>query len=200
MSDSNRERLIQAGIDQLPEKTFSEITMDQVAELSGVSKPMIYYYFKNKEGYYRALASYLLEMARSITDEFFSRDLPLREALHRYAQFRIEFARENPGISRAFMSVLTDPNIGLLIDELQTEFNSMRLGIIEPLFNRAIERGEIVEGTNGLLTFMILNSTLVSITMKMLNDLPCEGDIEPPDVVDILFDGIATGRKNNAGS
>lgn len=197
MSDSNSEKLLQAGIELLSEKTFSEISMDQVAELSGLSKPMIYYYFNNKEGYYKALAGHLLKIARSMNQKVLKPDLSLRDNMTNYVRFRIDFVKKNPGISRAFMSIITDPNIGLLIEEMQYEFNIMRNEFIDPMFERAKRKGEILPDTNGLMVIMMLNSFLIAITMKILNKIPIHDEINIEEIVDILFYGISIRREDN---
>ncbi len=191
MSDSNRDKLLQAGVELLSEKTFSQISMDQVAESSGVSKPMIYYYFKNKEGYYKALAGHLLSIARSLNRDVFNIDFSLRENMKNYVRFRVEFVKTNPGISKAFMSIIMDPNIGLLIEEMQEEFNTMRMEFIDPMFDRAIESGEILPDTNRMMVMMQLNSVLIGFSMKIINEIPCHDEINPEEVVDIIFNGIS---------
>lgn len=192
MEIDNRSRLLEAGVELLSEKTFSEISMDQVAERSGVSKPMIYYYFDNKEGYYRAVAEHLLKMARSMMMEIYDPQRSLRENLINYVSFRLRFVEENPGITNAFMSVITDPNIGLLINEMQQEFDVMRMEFIDPMFERAVDNGEIKPGTNRMIVMMMLNSLLVSLTVKMMHDLCGKEELDPEEVVDIIFDGISS--------
>jgi len=191
----NRDRLLEAGIQLLSEKTFSEISMDQVADRSGVSKPMIYYYFSNKEGYYRALAEHLLKMAREMTRRLYDPERSLRENLVKYVDFRIRFIEENPGITSAFMSIITDPNIGMLINEIQEEFDVMRMEFVDPMFDRAEERGEVVPGVNRQIVMMMLNSLLVSYTVKRTNRLCDQEELDPAEVVDIIFSGISAIRE-----
>ncbi len=197
MGDTIRDKLLQAGIELLSRKTFSKISMDQVAESSGVSKPMIYYYFKNKEGYYKALATFLLKIAKSMTRKVINTELSLRENLTNYVRFRIEFVRNNPGISKAFMSMISDPNIGLLIEEMQDEFNVMRLELIDPIFDKAKKKGEIRPETNGVMVIMMLNSVLVALSMKILNGFGINDKLNTDEIVDILFDGISDKREDN---
>ena len=196
MSDSNRKKLLQAGIDLLSVKTFSEITMDLVAESSNMSKPMIYYYFKNKEGYYRSLAKYLLRMAREMLKERFNSDLSLRDSLTRYVKFRIEFIETNPGLTKAYISMIHDPCIGLMIEDLKSEFDLMRTELFDPVFDKAVETGEIDPGTDRMLVMMMINSSLIAFTMKALNRFPTIEFPDPAGLVDIVFDGIkGSGEK-----
>ena len=192
MSDSNREKLLQAGIDLLSEKTFSEITMDLVAESSNMSKPMIYYYFKNKEGYYRSLTKYMLQMAREMLKDLFRPDFSLRESLTRYVKFRIEFAETKPELAKAYMSMIHDPNIGLMIEDLKSEFNLMRTELFDPVFDRAVETGEIDPDTDRMLVMMMLNSSLIAFTLMILKRFPSIEFPHPAGIVDIIFNGIGT--------
>ena len=197
MSDNNREKLLKAGVELLSEKTFSQISMDQVAESSRVSKPMIYYYFNNKEGYYKALAGHLLSIARSLNRDIFNIDISLRQNMMNYVRFRVKYVSVNPGISKAFMSIITDPNIGLLIEEMQDEFNIMRMEFIDPMFDRAVENGEILADTNRMMVMMLLNSVLIGFSMKILNNIPCHDEMNPERFVDIIFNGISAHREDN---
>lgn len=198
MSADNRERLLEAGLGLLSEKTFSEISMDQVAERSGVTKPMIYYYFKNKEGYYRSLAEYLLKMARNELQRLFDPELTMRQNLLNYVRFRVGYIEEHPGLASAFLSVIMDPNIGMLIDKLQQEFDIMRMEFIDPMFDRAIASGEVSPDVNRRIAMIMLNSFLVSYTLKKVNDIfDCDEEMNPEEVVDIIFEGIAARREDS---
>ncbi|MCD4847152.1 MAG: TetR/AcrR family transcriptional regulator [Candidatus Aegiribacteria sp.] len=196
MGDSNKDKLLQAGIELLSEKTFSEITMDLVAEASNMSKPMIYYYFKNKEGYYRSLAKYLLRMARKMMKDMFSPDISLRESLTRYVKFRIDFAETNPGLAKAYMSMIHDPNIGLMIEDLKSEFDLMRTELFDPVFDRAVETGAINPDTDRMLVMTMINSSLIAFTLKILNRFPSIEFPDPKGMIDIIFDGISRNRED----
>jgi AcrR family transcriptional regulator len=199
MSDDKKQRLLDAGLELLSRKTFSEISMDQVAEVSGLSKPMIYYYFENKEGYYKAITEHLFDIASCMMDDVFLPGLSLRENLKRYVAMRLRFIDEQPGLVRAFASILHDPNIGLLIDNAQERFESMRSDIIDPLFDTAIERGEISAGTNRMLVLVMMNSTIIGHSFKMTANLPCSMRVDTAGMVDLLFDGISTKTPEGGG-
>ncbi|GEM_PF-955605 len=200
MSEGKRERLLKAGFELLSEKTFSEISMEQVAEQSGLSKPMIYYYFKSKEGFYRALADKLLSVASSLMKDIFSPELSLRENFKRYVRKRLDYVGEAPGFSRAFMNMFHDPNIGLMIDDLLKEFERMRIELIDPLFDRAVQMGEIDPSCDRYLVLMMINSTLIGHTMKVIADLPCQFMTDPMGMVDMIFDGIDAGSPKGGGT
>ena len=110
-SEDKREVLLEAGILLLAERPFSRISMHDIAERSGVTKPMVYYYFDNKEGFYRELALYVIRTIREQVRKSLKTDCPLRETLVRYAEYRFEYARENPALTKAILRLFTDENI-----------------------------------------------------------------------------------------
>lgn len=201
MADDKKQILLEAGIELLSRKTFSEISMDKVAELSGLSKPMLYYYFESKEGYYKALADNLFSMAEKLMVGVVDPKESLRDNLTRYVEMRLKFVDEQPGLVRAFTSILYDPNIGLLLDDARDRFDSMRTLIIDPLFDRAVESGEISPDTDRMLVLMMINSTIIGHSIKKTANLnmPCDETPDPLGMVEMIFDGISTeGTKGGA--
>lgn len=57
-----RERLLETAIGMFAQKGYAGTSVREIAEQAGVSKPVLYYYFKSKEGLFLAI----LEMAENI--------------------------------------------------------------------------------------------------------------------------------------
>ena len=87
-----------------------------------------------------------------------------------------------------------DPNIGLMIEDLRSEFNLMRTEVFDPVFDRAVETGEIDPGTDRMLVMTMLNSSLIAFTMKILNRFPTIEFPDPEGIIDIIFNGISENR------
>ena len=50
-----RERLLVAALDQFNRRGYASTTVRELCEAAGVTKPVLYYYFKSKEGLYLEL-------------------------------------------------------------------------------------------------------------------------------------------------
>jgi TetR/AcrR family transcriptional regulator len=50
-----RERLLRAAVDAFDRKSYAAATVREIVEAAGVTKPVLYYYFKNKEGLFQEL-------------------------------------------------------------------------------------------------------------------------------------------------
>ena len=59
---NSKEKIIEAAVEVFFEKGFDAASMREIAEKAGLTKPMIYYHFKNKEALYVALLEENLEL------------------------------------------------------------------------------------------------------------------------------------------
>lgn len=55
-------RLIHAAVDLFADKGYAETPVRQIVERAGVSKPVLYYYFNNKEGLFMAIIDWAAEL------------------------------------------------------------------------------------------------------------------------------------------
>lgn len=60
---------------------FSKITMDDIAKASGLSRPALYQFFKNKQDIFRAICQRMCEINLNKMSEVLSSDLPVEERL-----------------------------------------------------------------------------------------------------------------------
>ena len=59
---NSKEKIIEAAVEVFFEKGFDAASMREIAEKAGLTKPMIYYHFKNKEALYIGLLEENLEL------------------------------------------------------------------------------------------------------------------------------------------
>jgi AcrR family transcriptional regulator len=195
--EDRREELLEAGIDLLAERPFSRITMNDIAERSGVTKPMVYYYFESKEGFYRELARFVIRSIREETRKSLRTDCSLRETFVHYAEYRLQYARKKPVFTKAILRLFTDENVGEYIADLLEEFEQF-LEIWNPLFERARERGEIRPDVTTWLVVEIFNAVLTHFVVHevMKDSLPGEYVPGHREIVDLLFRGIESDRRS----
>jgi len=195
--DDKRSELLEAGIDLVSERPFSRITMDDIAKRSGVTKPMVYYYFGSKEGFYRELARYVIIVVRKFMSEELITDCSLRESLESFVRIRLDFARNNPRFTKAIHTLFTDENVGEYIADIVEEFQKF-MEIWDPLFEKAIDNREIRSDTNRLLVLDMINATVTHIILHMAvgQKLPSEHLPSPEELIDLLYRGIQSDRRS----
>lgn len=99
--EANIERILDAALSVFAREGFAGARIDAIAELAGLSKPNLLYYFRSKADLYLAVLKRTLDMwlvpLRSIEAE----DDPT-VALTQYVSAKLEYARDYPEASRLF--------------------------------------------------------------------------------------------------
>ena len=69
IEQSARSRLLEAGVKLFSEKGYANTSVREIVELASVSKPILYYYFKSKEGMFRSILDYALRQQEHMLAE-----------------------------------------------------------------------------------------------------------------------------------
>ena len=97
----NSETILEAALEVFSQQGFRGATLDQIAEVAGLSKPNLLYYFASKEAIHEALLSGLLvtwlDPLRALDPD----GDPVSELLA-YVRRKLELSRDFPRESRLF--------------------------------------------------------------------------------------------------
>lgn len=97
----NSETILEAALEVFSAQGFRGATLDQIAEVAGLSKPNLLYYFASKEAMYRALLTRMLDTWLDPLREMDAGGDPVVEILG-YVRRKIEMSRDYPRESRLF--------------------------------------------------------------------------------------------------
>jgi len=101
IQQKNSETILEAALDVFAQHGFRGATLDQIADVAGLSKPNLLYYFPSKEAIHQAL---LAELLHTWLDPLRSMDPhgdPLAEIMG-YVRRKLELSRDYPRESRLF--------------------------------------------------------------------------------------------------
>jgi AcrR family transcriptional regulator len=84
---------------------YNGVSMREISEKSGVSKPTIYYYFKNKEKIYAELLEAGISLASENLVKIRDSALSAPEKLAEILRFRFQASIDHPDFSRFFLSL-----------------------------------------------------------------------------------------------
>lgn len=94
----NRERILEAALEVFSVNGFRGSTLDQIAGVSGLSKPNLLYYFDSKDAMHRALMDHLLDIwlapLRAIAADGDPHD-EIKAYMHRKLQMSRDYPRES---------------------------------------------------------------------------------------------------------
>jgi len=67
-----RQRLLETATELFAERGYAGTSVREIVGRAGVSKPVLYYYFKNKEGLYYAILEWAADVQQGILEEIFA--------------------------------------------------------------------------------------------------------------------------------
>jgi TetR/AcrR family transcriptional regulator len=101
IQQKNFEVILDAALEVFSQQGFRGATLDQIAEVAGLSKPNLLYYFPSKEAIHVALLSDLLDTWLQPLREMDPHGEPIEEIL-RYMRRKLDMSRDMPRESRLF--------------------------------------------------------------------------------------------------
>ncbi|MDQ0454380.1 TetR family transcriptional regulator C-terminal domain-containing protein [Rhizobium paknamense] len=101
IQEEKQELILQAALDVFSARGFRGSTIDQIAEVAGMSKPNLLYYFRTKEAIHRQLMDRLLTTWLEPLRAFDAEGDPAEE-IRAYLRRKLEMARDFPRESRLF--------------------------------------------------------------------------------------------------
>jgi len=190
----NKEKLIQAGLSLLSQKPAEEISMDEIAEKAGVTKPMVYYYFGNKAGFYKYLVEYIEELVSTLINESIKSSTNFRGIISYIITKRIELTINQPDLSNAIRIIATTHTIAGV--QARSRLISKFSNLI-PIFEKAKNTGEIRADADLHITMALTNSLLDGALrihgqdfFKKINSSEFANGL-----TSLIFDGIGTGKR-----
>jgi TetR/AcrR family transcriptional regulator len=97
----NRETILDAGLEVFSTHGFRGATLDQIADVAGLSKPNLLYYFPSKEAIHMAVLSRLLDTWLDPLRRMNPAGNPIDELLG-YVRAKLDLSRDYPRESRLF--------------------------------------------------------------------------------------------------
>ncbi|HEX4071522.1 MAG TPA: TetR/AcrR family transcriptional regulator [Planctomycetaceae bacterium] len=189
ISSNIAEGILQAAVRLFARKGYEATSTREIVEAAGVTKPMIYYYFKNKEGLYEAvLTRFLSQFAvrlRAVVDE----PREPRDHLVEVVWAHLEYCREHRDFAKFFYAVFFGPEESAVADSLVSMTRQVQDLLIEAC-QRAVANGlvkpERIEALVTALQAMINLGVIATVKegAVLARDLAVQ-------IVDIVLDGVA---------
>jgi TetR/AcrR family transcriptional regulator len=190
---SVRQRLLAAATDLFTQRGYAATTVREIVGAAAVTKPVLYYYFRNKEGIYLEL----MRQAFSRLDELIAgsagnRGRATQKLLHLCDRTYTLFM-ENVKVARVMYSIYYGPQQGAPF----FDFDSYHLkfqGAVRELIQEGIRKGEFRKGNPDDMTWAILGAINVAMEVHLGHmelDLGREGLAR---VLKIIFQGISAEK------
>ena len=142
-----KQRIFEAAVELFLKNGFDNTSMDQIAEMAGVSKQTVYSHFKNKEDLFSACVCEKC-VAYELTSEFLDHEQPCEEVLHKLGhrinqllmspeaisvkRLLCTTAEQQPRLSEVFFEAGPKNMIAVLCEYLREQARLGRLKVEDP--------------------------------------------------------------------
>ncbi len=106
---TTRECVLRAAVRLFTERGYGLTSMREIAERAGVTKPVIYYYFKSKQELYAGLLRQVLEETEAVFAAEVERAGSAAARLRALIKAHVRICREEPDLTRFVYDVFSSP-------------------------------------------------------------------------------------------
>jgi len=194
-----RERLLAKAIDLFNRKGYAATTVREIIQAAGVTKPVLYYYFGNKEGIFLELMregvkrlEQIMESARFAKGSSVERVIDLCERAFTLFQ-------ENIPLVRLMNSIYYGPPQGAPFfdfDAFQTKFHEVFIQLV----GEGVAAGELRQGNIQDMAWAILGALNVSMDVELSHPELSIGRDGLVRVLKLIFEGVASKPKRGGSN
>ncbi len=179
------------------EKGYNGVSMRELSERSGVSKPTIYYYFGSKEGIYTALLNEGIRHCTMHFKDIQARPIPSREKLALIVKALFEDALQYPDVTKFFLNLFILSDNMTFLRAYRTEAAG-HTHVITEIVKRGIRIGELAPGTDPVLVAdMLVGAVAHLIWHQTKIRKPILTNHMAEKIVNVIFAGI--DKRNTPG-
>jgi AcrR family transcriptional regulator len=189
-SNTARTRLLEAGICLFAEKGYAGTSVREIVEKAGVSKPVLYYYFRNKQGIFQAILDYAAEEFEHILKDIVTTPgTVLERLLHFYQHFYQGILLKHQALYRMVRDAIFAPTREEPSYDIQRFERSMSEAI-KTIYQEGIEKGEVIPADPEDIATLIMG--LIDFCFHIdVFDPECRDPDRPERLLLLAFNGFA---------
>lgn len=188
-----RERLLRVAAEFFARKGYAATSVNEIVEAAGVTKPVLYYYFRKKEGIYHELMS---EAARQFAETLKNAEPgpgdPIAR-LTRLCELVFVLFLENIPTARVMFSIYYGPPQGAPYFDFEV-FHSPFQKAIRQLVEEGIRSGEFRAGDPDDMTWAVLGAINICMELELCHPEIAPGRTGLVRILDLVYQGLAAHR------
>ena len=185
-----RERLLESAIDIFNQRGYAASTVREIVEASGVTKPVLYYYFGSKEGIYTEIMTQVLENFRQSLAEPGLRGTNSRARIQHLCEKIYTMARENVKVVRLIHAIFYGPPQGAPPCFRPETFHDLFHEAIVRLVREGIRSGEFGGTGEDIMAYAIEGVFNFTIDLELAPPGRSIGMEGLRGVLDVIFAGM----------
>ena len=170
-----RQTIIEKAVDLFSAKGYEGVSVSELTEASGITKPTLYYYFKSKEGLFAAVCkTYYEKLNKSITEaavynpnpENYDEDIII--TLTKVTDAYFTFAKKNEAFFRITLTNLSMP-VSSAIYRIAENYHFIQFEVIESMFRNMAKAHGNLKGRSKSLTWSFIGTVNSYIGLILSN-------------------------------
>ena len=185
-----KEKIFNTAARLFAEKGYNGVSMREISEETGLSKPTIYYYFGSKEGIYKELIHAGLSHGTTEFEEIIEKNISIKQKLIEIVKIRFKQGIEFPEFAKFILGLFIASEKLPFLDELTEEAEKSRLDFVK-LVQEGINSGEFGQSADPDLAAEIFLGTIIHYLWKQVNSQETIlSDQLAEEIVELLFKGL----------
>jgi len=186
-----RQRLLETATALFAEKGYAGTSVREIVGQAGVSKPVLYYYFKSKEGLFYAILEWAADVQQSVLNEIFKTGDSALDRLTFLYRRVYEGIRQYKSLYIMIHEIIFGPPQGIPPYDF-ARYQRQMLEAVKCILAEGISTGEIRNGNAEDLAFLVLGMLDFNLNMDMV--LPELADPQRPErLLRLAFKGLNQG-------
>ncbi len=189
-----RQRLLQSAIDLFTRKGYTATTVREMVATAGVTKPVLYYYFRNKEGIYLELIRGAYAKFEALLDTPGGERGTAQEKILRLCDQVYSLFLENIQVAKLMYSIYYGPPQGAPFFDFDAYHLKFQDGL-RRLVRAGIAQGEFRKKNADDMMWAILGAVNVAMEVQLCHPEPEINRKGLARILDLIFRGISTHRR-----
>ncbi len=188
-----RERLLEAGIALFAKKGYASTSVREIVARAGVTKPVLYYYFKNKEGLFRAILDMAADLQEAVLTEVLETPGSVLERLVYLFRQVYQGVLQNQDLFKMIHNLIFGPPQGTP-EYHYDQYNRRMVNTIKAIYIDGVALNEVREVDPEEVAILVLS--IIDFCFHMDHVHPELMDLERPErLLTLAFQGLA--RREN---
>jgi len=188
-----REELMRAALKLFTQRGYSATTVRELVEEAGVTKPVLYYYFRSKEGLFLELMRTHFGRLEAMVDVYRKGEGSVRSRLMAMLDKGFSYVQRDCDFIRLMHAVYFGPPGEAPYFDFDA-YHQRYHDLITRLLEEGIEGGEFRPGNAGDMAWIVLGTVEIAIEDQICSQASRIDREVLRRLLDLVFDGLAAGN------
>ncbi len=187
-----RERLLAAASHLFGAKGYAATTVREIVEAAGVTKPVLYYYFGNKEGLYLELMGQALSTVQILTAEALAAMGSARERIAALLDHTFALMLDKLDVVRVMDSIYYGPPQGAPFFNFEAVHRAFE-DSVHTLVEEGMASGEFRAADPEAVSFALIGAIEIAKGLQLCHPERAPGREGLARYLDVIFNGVLSG-------